>query len=121
MRSKVLIAEDQPRRARLLESGLEAAGFQVLLASDGPKAWSLVQTEDLAAALIDTELPGLAQSNLVFRIRADPRFARLPVLMLGDGTSAEQAVRWLNLGADDYLSRSISVRLLQAQVRAKLR
>ncbi len=121
MRSKILIAEEDSRRARWLQASLEAAGFQVILATDSSSAWSIIQKQDLAMAVVDTELPGLRQSNLLLRVRADPVLAKLPVLMLGDGTSDEQVLRWLNMGADDYLSRSISSRLLQAQVHAKLR
>lgn len=121
MQPKILVAEDEPRRAYFLRNSLQAAGFQVLEATDSAKAWKIIRTQKLAMALIDANLPGLSEHNLLPCLRSDPALAKLPVLVLGDALATEQAIRWLNLGADGYISRSISSTLLRAQVHAKLR
>ncbi len=121
MHPKILVGEAEPRRADLIQSSLEAAGFQVISTTDSASAWEIIQTQDLAIALVDTNLPGLREDNILLRVRADPSLANLPLVILGDAASSEQAVEWLNMGADDYMSRSISPRLLVAEVHGKLR
>jgi DNA-binding response OmpR family regulator len=121
IRPKILIAEGEPRRARLLETTLASAGFQVFQAVDSASAWDIIQSQDLVVALVDAGLPGLPKGNVLRRVRAEPGRSELPVLVLGESAFAEEAVEWLNLGADDYISRSISTELLIAELHAKLR
>ncbi len=118
---KILIAENELDRARSLRSSLEADGFQVLQATDSASAWSILHAQELVMAIIDSRLPGLPTFNLLRRVRTDPDLTRLPVLILGESIASEEAIAWLNLGADDYISRSISSALLKAEVHAKLR
>ncbi len=120
-RTKILIAESEPRRARLYQTSLEADGFQIVPATDSVEAWHALQTQDLALAIVDTHLPGLTEHNLLLDVRANPNLAKLLILILGDSAFSEEAVVWLDWGADAYLSRSISPELLRASVRAKLR
>ncbi len=121
MHPKILIAEDEPRRARYFQTSLESAGFQVFQATDSASAWKIIRAQKLVMALIDANLPGLSNCNILLHVRADPSLAKLPVVILGEPTASEQAVEWLNWGADGYISRSVSSQLLMAQVHAKLR
>ncbi len=121
MHPEILIAEDEPRRARLIQASLEAAGFQVIHATDSASAWSIIQTHDIVMALVDANVPGLHECNILLQVRADLTLSDLPVVILGEPASTEQAVEWLNMGADDYISRSLSSKLLVAEVHAKLR
>lgn len=118
---KILVAEDEPRRANAYRASLESDGFQVVQATDVGKAWRILQAQNLVMAIIDTHLPGLREHNLLLCVRGNPGLVNLPIVILGDALASEQAVDWLNHGADDYLSRSISSDLLKAQVHAKLR
>ncbi len=118
---KILIAESEPSRARFLQASLESAGFQVMQATDSTSAWRIIQAQSLVLALIDDRLPDVRRYDLLRRMRANPNSAKLPVLILGEPLFSEQAVEWLNLGADDYISRTISSSLLVAQIHAKLR
>ncbi|MDE3090364.1 MAG: response regulator [Chloroflexota bacterium] len=118
---KILVAEDDPRRAYFFQVSLESAGFQVLQAADSANAWRIIQAQKLVMALIDAKLPGLSDRNVLLRVRADPSLTKLPVLILGESLCSEEATEWLNLGADDYVSRAISPQLLMARVHAKLR
>ncbi len=117
MHPRILIVEAEPHREQSLRTGLEAAGFEVSVAADCTAAWQVLQTESLALALVDAN----ADRNLLTGIRAEPGFAKLPVIVLGDAAASEQAVAWLNDGADGYISRFISPVMLVAEVRAKLR
>ncbi len=121
IRPKILIAEAEPRTARLIESSLESAGFQVVCAVDSASAWNIIATQDLALALVDAKLPGSPECNVLLRVRTEPGLSDLPVLILGESAFSEEAVKWLNLGADDYISRYTSAELLKAELHAKLR
>ena len=121
MHPKILIAENEPRRAQMYQTSLEADGFQIVQATDCANAWQMLRMQNIAMAIIDTQLPGLHDHNLLLCVRADPSLAKLPVLMIGDALSFEAAIEWLDRGADDYLSRSITSEMLKAQVHAKLR
>ncbi len=117
MHPRILIVETEPQRAHSLRTGLEAAGFEVSVAADCTAAWTILRTESLALALIDAN----SDRNLLTSIRAEPRFAKLPVIVLGDAAASEQVVAWLSQGADGYISRFVSPVMLVAEVRAKLR
>lgn len=118
---KILIAEDEPRRARLYRTILETDGFQIVQATDALKAWQILQAQNLAMVIVDTHLPGLKDCNLLRCVRANSSLAKLPVIILGNTLVTEEVVTWLNSGADDYISRSASSELLKAEVHAKLR
>ena len=118
---KILIAEEEPQRAQSLQASLESAGFQVFHATDTTSAWKIIRAQSLVLALIDANLPGLSRCNLLLYLRADPSLAKLPVVILGEPTASDQAVKWLNLGADAYIGRSISSQLLMAYLHAQLR
>ncbi len=117
MHLKILIVEAEPHRAHSLRTTLEGAGFEVSVATDCTAAWAVLRTESPALVLIDSNL----ERTLLTGIRAEPRLAKLPVVVLGDAASADQAVNWLNQGADGYISRFVSPTMLVAEVRAKLR
>ncbi len=117
MHPRILIVEPEPQRAHLLQTGLEAAGLKVLVATDSTAAWTALRTENVELALMDAS----ADKSLLTGIRAEPGLAKLPVVILGDTTCSDAAVEWLNQGADGYISRFVSPTMLVAEVRAKLR
>ncbi len=117
MHLRILIIEAERHRAHALRTDLEGAGFEVSVATDSTEAWAILRTESLALVLIDANL----DRTLLTGIRAEPGLAKLPVVILGDATSADQAVEWLNQGADGHISRFVSPAMLVAEVRAKLR
>jgi two-component system, OmpR family, phosphate regulon response regulator PhoB len=121
IRPEILVAESEERTARFLRAALESAEYQVLQATDGDAAMKILRTRKPALVLIAANLPGLSSRQILLRVRADSRLSNLPVILLGDPDSAEESVEWLMLGADDYISKPVSARLLIALVHAKIR
>jgi DNA-binding response OmpR family regulator len=121
IRPKILVAETEPNRAKSLQANLESAGYEVIQVSDSASAWRIIQAENLAMAFIEARLPDSHSHDLLHRVRADPNLANMPLVILGESSHSEETVEWLNSGADDYVSRSISPRLLMALVHSKLR
>ena len=121
MRPKILVAESEVSTARFLRAALESAEYQVLPASDGDAALKILRTQKTALVLLGANLPGFSSRQILLRVRADSRMGNLPVIILGEPASTEESVEWLMLGADDYITKPVSARLLIALVHAKIR
>jgi signal transduction histidine kinase len=115
----VLIVEDEPEVAQILEFNLQAAGFETRTALDGLTACRLVGERPPNLILLDVLLPDLLGWEICRMIRGhnDPAVAQIPIVMLTALTTTEDRVRGLELGADDYLSKPFSVREVILRVR----
>jgi DNA-binding response OmpR family regulator len=115
----VIVIEDDPHIADLVDLYLRREGFRVLLAGDGEQGLKLVKQEDPWIVILDVGLPGQRDGFDVCReIRAG---GNLPVLFLTARDDEVDRVLGLELGADDYLVKPFSPRELVARVRAILR
>lgn len=115
----ILVVDDEQSIVELVRYNLEAAGFRVIVACNGQEA--LRQTVDCNPDLIvlDRMLPGVDGLDLCRRLRDDGY--NTPVLMLTARTQEVDQVLGLELGADDYMTKPFSPRVLVARVRALLR
>jgi DNA-binding response OmpR family regulator len=115
----VVVVEDDPHIADLVDLYLRREGFRVLLAGDGPSGLQIFQREDPCMVILDVGLPGDRDGFEVCRdIRAR---SSVPVLFLTARDDEMDRVLGLELGADDYLVKPFSPRELVARVRAILR
>lgn len=79
---RVLLAEDNPALAKVTRFSLERAGYQVVVATTGLEAWSLVQREAIDALVTDEHMPEMTGSELCARMRAAEAHRKTPVLMV---------------------------------------
>jgi DNA-binding response OmpR family regulator len=115
----VVVIEDDPHIADLLDLYLRQQGFRVLLAGDGEKGLQVFAREDPWIVILDVGLPGARDGFEVCReIRAR---SSVPVLFLTARDDEVDRILGLELGADDYLVKPFSPRELVARVRAILR
>ena len=115
----VVVIEDDPHIADLVDLYLRRDGFRVLLAGDGEQGLALVRQEDPWMVILDVGLPGSRDGYDVCReIRAQ---GSTPVLFLTARDDEVDRILGLELGADDYLTKPFSPRELVARVRAILR
>jgi DNA-binding response OmpR family regulator len=115
----VVVVEDDPHIADLVDLYLRRDGFRVLLARDGAQGLEFIEREDPWIAILDVGLPGELDGFAVCRaIRAR---GNLPVLFLTARDDEVDRILGLELGADDYLVKPFSPRELVARVRAILR
>ena len=115
----VVVVEDDPHIADLVDLYLRREGFRVLLAADGEKGLELFRREDPWIVILDVGLPGHRDGFDVCReIRSR---SKVPVLFLTARDDEVDRVLGLELGADDYLVKPFSPRELVARVRAILR
>jgi DNA-binding response OmpR family regulator len=115
----VVVVEDDPHIADLVDLYLRREGFRVLLAGDGEKGLAISTQEDPCIVILDVGLPGARDGFDVCReIRTR---SNVPVLFLTARDDEMDRVLGLELGADDYLVKPFSPREMVARVRAILR
>ena len=112
----ILVVEDETSMREALRQGLEEENHNVVLASDGIEGLHAAETCDFDAILLDVMMPRMDGIELVRRLRAAGR--QTPVLMLTARDAASDVVRGLDAGADDYLTKPFSFRVLLARLRA---
>jgi len=115
---RILIVEDDPKLARLVQEYLQSNGFQVAIEPRGDRAPGRILAELPDLVILDLMLPGLDGLQVCREVR--PRFPN-PILMLTARGDEVDEVVGLELGADDYLAKPVRPRLLLARINALLR
>jgi DNA-binding response OmpR family regulator len=113
---RILVVEDEPRLASLLNAGLSEEGFAVVAAYDGEEALGYATSSEFDVILLDLNLPKMDGAIVARRLRQ--RGSRVPIVMLTARDSVRDIVGGLNLGADDYLTKPFSFEVLVARLRA---
>jgi DNA-binding response OmpR family regulator len=116
---RVLVVEDEPRMATLLERGFREEGYAVDVACNGTDGLWLATEQDYDAVVLDVLLPEVDGLEVCRRLRAARRWA--PILLLTARDAVDDRVQGLDAGADDYLTKPFSFAELAARVRALAR
>ncbi len=114
----VLIVDDEPRIIRFVQINLEMEGFRVIDAANGLQALDQVREKLPDIVLLDVMMPEMDGFETLRMIR---ELSTVPVIMLTVRSSEDDKVRGLDLGADDYITKPFSPRILVSRVRAVLR
>ena len=121
MPARILIVEDNTLVATALRRCLEAEGYVCEGVEDGEEALAVARRNPPDLILLDRGLPRLPGDEVARRLRADPRCSTTPVIMVtGKDDEADELVGFA-VGADDYISKPFSPRVLVARVAAQLR
>jgi two-component system, chemotaxis family, sensor kinase CheA len=105
-RQRVLVADDSITTRTLVQSVLEAAGYDVTTAVDGEDAWRKLEQEGVELLVADVEMPRMDGFALCRRIRGSARFAELPIVLVTGLASDADRARGLEAGADAYIVKS---------------
>lgn len=116
---RLLLVEDDPDLARLTRMHLEEEGYEVAVEADGERALALARTRRFDLLLLDLMLPGLSGLEICRALRSEPHY--LPIIVVTARGAELDKILGLELGADDYLSKPVSLRELSARVRAMFR
>jgi two-component system phosphate regulon response regulator PhoB len=120
-RPTILVVEDEAPLLTLLRYNLEKQGFHVEEAADGQEALLRVAEARPDLVLLDWMLPSLSGLEVCRQIRRKPATRDLPIIMVTARTEDQDAVRALDLGADDYITKPFPMDGLMARIRALLR
>ncbi len=117
----LLVIEDDPAICSLLEATLAGKGFRVIAVDSGEEGLRIIEENRPELVILDLNLPGMNGLDLCRAIRHDPYMAALPVLMLTGRSEEDDMVAGFAVGADDYITKPFSPKVLLARVQALLR
>jgi two-component system phosphate regulon response regulator PhoB len=117
----ILVVEDETAVATMLRYNLEKQGFRVDEAGDGGEALTRIAESRPDLVLLDWMLPIMSGIEVCRQLRRNPHTSDLPVIMLTARADDQDAVRGLNTGADDYITKPFNIESLLARMRALLR
>ncbi|ACC81492.1 response regulator [Nostoc punctiforme] len=105
--ARLLIVDDDPALLSMLEAQLQLWGFQVTTLADSSQFWQYLEATTPDLLLLDVAMPGFSGIELCQVVKSDPRWSRLPVLLLSAHADADTLYRALAAGADDYILKPI--------------
>jgi two-component system phosphate regulon response regulator PhoB len=117
----ILVVEDEDAIRGMLVMVLEQAGFSLTAAADAEEAQKVLDENFPDLILLDWMLPGMSGVEWARRLKKDPIFRELPIILLTARGEEEDKVRGLEIGADDYMTKPFSPKELVARIRAVLR
>ncbi len=120
-KESILVVEDESSILELVTFNLKKDGYAVEGVETGEEALEAAATEDLDLIILDLMLPGVDGLSVCKKLKADPETAGIPIVMLTAKSEEADIVTGLELGADDYITKPFSPRVLLARVRAVLR
>ncbi len=119
--AKLLIVEDEADIRELISFNLEMSGYEVLKARDGEEGLAMARSEMPDLIILDLMLPGMDGIKVCSHLKKDPEAKNIPIIMLTARSEDDDIVNGLETGADDYITKPFSPRILIARVKAALR
>src|ERR1700745_2869949 len=121
MSARVLVIDDVPANAKLLEARLTAEYFDVVTAASGPEALAICERAQCDIVLLDVMMPEMDGFEVCRRLKSGPKTHHIPVVMVPALDQPSDRVRGLEAGADDFLTKPVSDIALVARVRSLTR
>ena len=120
-KEKILVVDDEEDILELLRFNLDKEGYQVACSATGEDALAKARRESFDLIILDLMLPGIDGLEVTRKLKDEADTRRLPIVMLTAKGEESDVVAGLELGADDYITKPFSPRILLARVRAVLR
>ena len=120
-KAKILVVDDEKNIIELVRYNLEKEGFAVISATDGEEALKLVSEKEPEMVILDLMLPGIDGLDVCRELKRNDKTSSIQVIMLTAKGEESDIVVGLELGADDYITKPFSPRVLVARVKAVLR
>lgn len=117
---RILIAEDRAASRELIRTVLEAAGYEILEAADGEEALEKAARERVDLVLVDLQMPKIDGFGVVAGLRAEPRFADIPIVALTASAMRGDRERALAAGFSAHIAKPIDIVGLRAQIKSLL-
>jgi DNA-binding response OmpR family regulator len=119
--AKILIVDDEEDIVELVRYNLTREGFDTLSAVSGETALKLVRNEAPDLIVLDLMLPGVDGLEVTRRLKGDPNLRNIPIVMLTAKGEEADVVSGLELGADDYIVKPFSPKIMVARIKTVLR
>src|SRR3972149_5463516 len=120
-KADILVVDDDPEVQDVVSTVLERDGYQVRTASSGEEGFAALEARTPDLLILDVMMPGMDGHEVCRRLKADPLWSTLPIIMITAKMDLEDVVQGLELGANDYVTKPFYYEELLARVRATLR
>lgn len=120
-RKSILIAEDERDLADLVALNLKRAGYATRVAPTGRAALAAIANETPDLIILDLMMPELSGTEVASRVRSDPKTSHIPIIMVTAKADEVDQLTGLSIGADDYVTKPFSMKVLLARIAAVLR
>jgi putative two-component system response regulator len=117
----VVLADDAAESLDLLSLILKMDGYRVHTAGDGSEALALARREAPDVVVADVQMPAMTGIELCIALKSDPVTRLIPVVLMTGGSAADDRLRGITAGADDFLMKPVDARELQARIGALVR
>lgn len=117
---RILVIEDHAESRALLVNNLQRAGHEVFEAASGQQALDALEAQTIDVILLDMILPDMHGRDILQRVKNCPRRRSIPVIVVSGTSEQQEAIRCIELGAEDYLFKPVNQILLQARISASL-
>ena len=114
--SQAMVVDDSRAVRMILSRNLSEMGYDVCAAGDGAEALALVRAET-ALVLVDWNMPKMNGLEFLQKLRADPRYASVKVMMVTTETEVDQMVKALAAGTDEYVMKPFTKEILEDKLR----
>ena len=121
MKPHILVVDDEADVREVVQLNLGREGYEVTTAVDGQEGLEMLKGAPFDAAVIDVMMPGMDGLTLCREIRQDPNLRQLPILLLTARDTETDQIIGLEVGADDFVSKSASPRLIASRLKNLLR
>jgi len=116
----LLVVDDNPTNRDLLTRQLARHGYIVAAAADGNEALERLEAQDFDLVLLDVIMPGMDGVETLHRLKSDDRLSEIPVIMLSSLDEVESAIRCIEAGAEEFITKPVQPSLLEARIAANL-
>jgi two-component system phosphate regulon response regulator PhoB len=120
-KEKILVVDDEEDILELIRVNLSREGYNIRCTGTGESAIKTIKTEPVDLIVLDLMLPGIDGFTVAQRIKDDPRVQHIPIIMLTAKGSESDVVAGLEIGAEDYITKPFSPRILLARIHTVLR
>jgi two-component system alkaline phosphatase synthesis response regulator PhoP len=120
-KEKILVVDDEEDILELVRYNLDREGYAVVCAASGEKALEAAETEEVDLIILDLMLPGIDGLEVARRLKRKSETREIPIVMLTAKGEEADVVAGLELGADDYVTKPFSPRILIARMKAVIR
>ncbi|MCD4800116.1 MAG: response regulator [Methanococcoides sp.] len=120
-RQKVLIVDDEPDAVIATKRALEADGYNVIEANNGVMAFDVLKSDIPDVILLDVMMPDMDGFEVCRRLKEEPLYENIPVIMLTAKGEINDKVEGLDIGADDYMTKPFNLKELKARIKTVLR
>jgi len=118
--AKLLLVEDNEMNRDMLSRRLRKKGYEVAIAVDGQAGWEMATSEGPELILMDMSLPIMDGWTATKHIKADDATSKIPVIALTAHAMAEDRIKALDAGCDDYDTKPIDLKRLLSKIEALL-